>query len=90
MKSVSYSKGPDGRLELQMTRYLDSFPFDNFIVIRDVEALPEVLSQTLRQFMERVRLSHYAHSHWAVADPIFPGLHRQVMSRSGSGDERRE
>ena len=48
------SEGPGGRLQLQMTRYLDSFPFDNFIVIRDVEALPEVHSQTLRQFMEPV------------------------------------
>ncbi|KAK4705526.1 midasin, partial [Phenoliferia sp. Uapishka_3] len=54
MKSVSYSKGADGRLELKMDRYLDSFPFEYFVVLRDVEALPEVLSATLRQFMEKV------------------------------------
>ncbi|BGP16616.1 hypothetical protein JCM10213_000468 [Rhodosporidiobolus nylandii] len=55
MKSVSYSTNPQtGRLELKMDRYLDSFPFEYFVVLRDVEALPEVLSATLRQFFERV------------------------------------
>lgn len=55
MKSVSYSKGANGQLELKMDRYLDSFPFEYFVVLRDVEALPEVLSATLRQFFEQVR-----------------------------------
>lgn len=54
MKSVSYTKGVDGKLELKMTRYLDSFPFENFVVLRDVEALPDVLSSLLRQFFEKV------------------------------------
>ena len=54
MKSVSYSKGANGLLELKMDRYLDSFPFEYFVVLRDVEALPEVLSATLRQFFEQV------------------------------------
>jgi midasin len=58
MKSVSYvTNQQTGRLELKMDRYLDSFPFEYFVVLRDVEALPEVLSATLRQFFERVRLS---------------------------------
>ncbi|GAA5820590.1 hypothetical protein JCM11251_003065 [Rhodosporidiobolus azoricus] len=54
MKSVSYVHNAQGRLELKMDRYLDSFPFEYFVVLRDVEALPEVLSATLRQFFERV------------------------------------
>ncbi|GAA6044164.1 hypothetical protein JCM8097_003730 [Rhodosporidiobolus ruineniae] len=55
MKSVSYATNAQtGRLELKMDRYLDSFPFEYFVVLRDVEALPEVLSATLRQFFERV------------------------------------
>ncbi|GAA5967871.1 hypothetical protein JCM11641_005792 [Rhodosporidiobolus odoratus] len=55
MKSVSYvTNSQTGRLELKMDRYLDSFPFEYFVVLRDVEALPEVLSGTLRQFFERV------------------------------------
>ncbi|KAK4056723.1 AAA ATPase midasin [Microbotryomycetes sp. JL221] len=54
MKAVSYSKGADGRLELKMKRYIDDFPFDMFVVLRDVDALPDVLSATLRQFFEKV------------------------------------
>ncbi|KAM0791302.1 hypothetical protein ACM66B_005774 [Microbotryomycetes sp. NB124-2] len=55
MKSVSYTKGADGRLELKMKRYIDDFPFDMFVVLRDVDALPDVLSATLRQFFEKPR-----------------------------------
>ncbi|KDQ62541.1 hypothetical protein JAAARDRAFT_189845 [Jaapia argillacea MUCL 33604] len=53
MKQVAY-KNVDGRMELQMERYLDSFPFEYYVVLRDVEALPEVLSGTLKQFFERI------------------------------------
>jgi midasin len=44
----------DGRTELQMQRYLETFPFDYYVVLRDVEALPEVLSGTVKQFFERI------------------------------------
>lgn len=47
-------KNVEGRMELQLRRYLDSFPFEYYIVLRSVEALPEVLSGTLRQFFERI------------------------------------
>ena len=53
MQQVAY-KNVDGRMELQMQRYLDTFPFDYYVVLRDVEALPEVLSGTVKQFFERV------------------------------------
>ncbi|EIW74720.1 P-loop containing nucleoside triphosphate hydrolase protein [Coniophora puteana RWD-64-598 SS2] len=53
MSQVGY-KMVDGRMELQMERYLDSFPFEYYVVLRGVEALPEVLSSTLRQFFERI------------------------------------
>ncbi|EGN98495.1 hypothetical protein SERLA73DRAFT_110025 [Serpula lacrymans var. lacrymans S7.3] len=53
MNQVAY-KMVDGRMELQMERYMDSFPFDYYVVLRSVEALPEVLSGTLRQFFERI------------------------------------
>ncbi|GAA93514.1 hypothetical protein E5Q_00155 [Mixia osmundae IAM 14324] len=52
--SVSYSAGPSGALELKMTRYLDLFPFECYIILQDVLELPEVLSQTVCQFFERV------------------------------------
>ncbi|KAF9810503.1 hypothetical protein IEO21_06898 [Rhodonia placenta] len=53
MNQVAY-KNIDGRLDLHVERYLDSFPFEYYVVLRDVEALPEVLSGTLKQFFERV------------------------------------
>lgn len=56
MNSVSYTTDPvTGKLELKMERYLDTFPFEYFVVVRDVDALPEVLAATLRQWAERVR-----------------------------------
>lgn len=33
MNSVSYVTGSDGKIELQMERYLDSFPFDYYIIL---------------------------------------------------------
>ncbi|KAG8746575.1 hypothetical protein FRC10_004427 [Ceratobasidium sp. 414] len=47
-------KTVNGRMDIQMERYLDSFPFRYFVVLRDVEALPDVLAGTLRQFFERI------------------------------------
>ncbi|THH20578.1 hypothetical protein EW146_g790 [Bondarzewia mesenterica] len=55
MNQVAY-KQVDGRMELQMQRYLDSFPFEYYVVLRSVEALPEVLSSTLKQFFELVEI----------------------------------
>ncbi|KAJ6585296.1 midasin nuclear AAA ATPase [Mycena capillaripes] len=53
MEQAEY-KTVNGRPELQVQRYLDSFPFEYYVVLRNVEALPEVLAGTLRQFFERI------------------------------------
>ena len=53
MNQVSY-KDVGGHMELQLDRYLDSFPFQYYVVLRNVEALPDVLSGTLKQFFERI------------------------------------
>ncbi|VDB91850.1 unnamed protein product [Peniophora sp. CBMAI 1063] len=53
MKHASYAI-VDGRMELQVNRYLDTFPFEYYVVLRNVEALPEVLAGTLKQFFERI------------------------------------
>ena len=53
MKQASY-KMVDGRMDLQMQRYMDTFPFEYHVVLRNVEALPDVLSATLKQFFERI------------------------------------
>ncbi|KAI8453986.1 hypothetical protein BY996DRAFT_4638411 [Phakopsora pachyrhizi] len=57
MNSVSYVIDGDGKMEIRMERYLDSFPFDYYIILREVGALPNVLSSTLRQFFERINNS---------------------------------
>lgn len=56
MQTVEY-KNVGGEMQLEMTRYLDTFPFEFFVVLRDVEALPGVLADTLRQWMARVSQS---------------------------------
>ncbi|KAL6308298.1 midasin [Sparassis latifolia] len=53
MNQVAY-KTVNGRMDLHVERYLDTFPFEYYLVLRDVEALPEVLSGTLKQFFERI------------------------------------
>jgi midasin len=42
------------RADLSVERYLDTFPFEYYVVLRSVDALPDVLSATLRQFFERI------------------------------------
>ncbi|KAF8843352.1 P-loop containing nucleoside triphosphate hydrolase protein [Paxillus ammoniavirescens] len=55
LSQVSYRASPTtGLMELTMERYLDSFPFEYYVVLRDVEALPRVLADTLREFFGRV------------------------------------
>ncbi len=55
MTNASYYTDTNGRLQLKMERYMDTFPFDYYVVVREVEALPEVLSATLRQWVEKIR-----------------------------------
>ena len=56
MQTVEY-KNVNGEMQLEMQRYLDTFPFEFYVVLRDVEALPSVLADTLRQWMARVSQS---------------------------------
>ena len=56
MKEVQYAQDANGAMSLKMTPYLDKFPFDYYVILRDTNALPAVLSQTLKQFFEMVRL----------------------------------
>ncbi|PWN30597.1 P-loop containing nucleoside triphosphate hydrolase protein, partial [Jaminaea rosea] len=56
MSSVKYEVDPaTGKMEIKMDRYLDSFPFSYYVVLREAEALPEVLATTLRQWAEKIR-----------------------------------
>ena len=42
------------RADLTWRPYLETFPFEYYILLRSVDALPDVLAATLRQFFERV------------------------------------
>jgi midasin len=46
-KNVSFVNG-----KLVMRDYLDTFPFDFYVILNNVSALPETLSESLRQFFE--------------------------------------
>ncbi|KAJ1336600.1 hypothetical protein BSLG_007382 [Batrachochytrium salamandrivorans] len=51
MTNVSYEMDfATQRPILKMDRYMDTFPFDYYVVVRDIERLPEILAETLRQF----------------------------------------
>ena len=54
MNQARYETTRDGKMELKMERYLDTFPFEYYVILRDAGALPEVLSATLKQFFERI------------------------------------
>ncbi|OLL27013.1 Midasin [Neolecta irregularis DAH-3] len=54
MNSVQYTTTNDGQMKLEMTRYLDTFPFQYFVVVRDVIDLPGVLSSALRQWFAEI------------------------------------
>ena len=49
LAQVSY-KQINGKMVMEMHRYLDTFPFDYFVVLRNITELPDVLSDALRQF----------------------------------------
>jgi len=51
MKQISYSsKGT-----MTMSRYIDSFPFPYYLVLRELSALPQVLADALRQWFEMLK-----------------------------------
>ncbi|KAJ2580963.1 AAA ATPase midasin, partial [Coemansia sp. RSA 1836] len=51
---VSFAKGPEGKMEMRVERYLDTFPFKFYVVLRDIHGLPAVLAETLRQYFSLV------------------------------------
>ncbi|KAJ1667618.1 hypothetical protein GGF38_002765, partial [Coemansia sp. RSA 25] len=51
---VSFVKGPEGKMEMRVERYLDTFPFKFYVVLRDIHGLPAVLAETLRQYFSLV------------------------------------
>ncbi|ODQ67900.1 midasin, partial [Nadsonia fulvescens var. elongata DSM 6958] len=54
MNQVKYDQNPDGSMALKMERYLDKFPFDFYVIVKDIAELPGVLSLVLRQYFAEV------------------------------------
>ena len=47
-------KDADGNPQLNMIKYLDTFPFRYYLIVRDVQELPGVLAGALRQWFAEV------------------------------------
>ena len=49
MQRVTYENGKP-----KLKHYLDDIPFDYYVTVRDITALPEVLGDSLRQWWESI------------------------------------
>ncbi|AET01690.2 midasin [Medicago truncatula] len=45
--------------KMKFSKYMDSFPFPYYIVLRNIEALPRTLANLLRQWLELMQHSNY-------------------------------
>lgn len=55
MSQVSYVPDPiTGSMTLKVENYLDTFPFEFYVVVRNINELPEMLSLILRQYFSEV------------------------------------
>lgn len=54
IKQAKYISQDDGQMVLKMEKYLDTFPFEFYVIVRDIKELPSVLSSVLRQFYSEV------------------------------------
>jgi midasin len=54
MNQVRYQADGAGNMTLKMDMYLDSFPFDYYVIVRDIRELPGVLASVLRQYFAEV------------------------------------
>ncbi|CCF56589.1 hypothetical protein KAFR_0B02920 [Kazachstania africana CBS 2517] len=50
MNQVTYVPDQYGNQQLKINKYLDSFPFEFYVVVHDISELPEMLSLILRQY----------------------------------------
>ncbi|CAI4046401.1 hypothetical protein N7582_003803 [Saccharomyces uvarum] len=50
MSQVNYIPDQFGNPQLKITKYLDTFPFEFYVVVHDISELPEMLALILRQY----------------------------------------
>lgn len=55
MSQVSYETDSNtGASNLKVTKYLDTFPFEFYVIVRNINELPEMLSLILRQYFSEM------------------------------------
>ncbi|CAK7897218.1 midasin [[Candida] anglica] len=55
MSQVSYNTDPQtGTSKMQVRKYLDTFPFEFYVIVRNINELPEMLSLILRQYFSEM------------------------------------
>ena len=54
MTQASFQGDTNGEPSLRIQRYLESFPFNYYLIVRDVKQLPNVLANALRQWFAEV------------------------------------
>jgi midasin len=55
MSQVSYVQDPNtNAMTLKVDKYLDTFPFEYYVVVRNIKELPEMLALILRQYFSEV------------------------------------
>lgn len=54
MSQVKYLPDANGNMVLKVDKYLDSFPFEFYVVVHDITELPKMLSLILRQYFSEL------------------------------------
>ena len=54
LQRVEFTKDAAGEPQINMVKYLDTFPFRYYLIVRDVVELPGVLAGALRQWFSEV------------------------------------
>lgn len=54
MSQVNYVPDAHGGTSLKVTKYLDSFPFEFYVVVKNINELPQMLSLILRQYFSEI------------------------------------
>ncbi|KAK0320902.1 AAA ATPase midasin [Friedmanniomyces endolithicus] len=54
LQTAEFVKDEVGEMQLKMVKYLDTFPFNYYLIVREVQELPAVLAGALRQWLAEV------------------------------------
>lgn len=54
MNEVKYVTDSSGAMKLEVRRYMDDFPFEYYVIVRNIRDLPSVLAAVLRQYFQAV------------------------------------